>query len=45
MLRTSRRPPRGQSRVGEQAHGRLGVVELHEVKLDVLARGDVAEAA
>ena len=31
--------------VGEHAHRRLDIVQLDEMKLDVLPRGDVAEAA
>ena len=31
--------------VGETAHRQLDVVQLEEVQLDVLARGDVAESA
>ena len=37
--------PRGEPGLGEASHRRLHVVELHEVELHVLARGDVAEAA
>ena len=42
--RVAARLARGESGLGEPPHRRLGVVQLDEVKLDVLARGDVAEA-
>ena len=43
--RVAARLARRQPRVGEYAHRGLDVVELHEMELDVLPRGDVAEAA
>ena len=36
---------RGDASVGEHAHRGFHVMQLHEMKLDVLASGDVAEAA
>jgi hypothetical protein len=39
------RLPRGHSRVGKTMHRVLGVVQLDEMKLDVLPGGDVPEAA
>ena len=42
--RVAARFTRRQPRVGEAPHGRLDVVQLHEVELDVLTRRDVAEA-
>lgn len=35
---------RGDPDVGEELHRQLHVVQLHEMELDVLARGDVAKA-
>ena len=43
--RVAARFARRQPGVGEPAHRRLDVVQLDEMELDVLARGDVAEAA
>ena len=43
--RVAARLARRQAGVGEQAHRRLDVVQLHEMELDVLPRRDVAEAA
>ncbi len=42
--RVAARLPRRQPGVGEAPHGRFGVVQLHEMKLNVLARGDVPES-
>ena len=43
--RVAARLARREPRIGEYAHRGLDVVELHEMELDVLPRGDVAEAA
>ena len=43
--RVAARLPRGHAGVGEAVHRRLDVVQLDEVELHVLPRGDVAEPA
>ena len=43
--RITARFPRRQASLGKTPHRQLDVVNLHEVKLDVLARRDVAEPA
>src|SRR5262245_35285653 len=42
--RVTARFTRGETGFGQPSHRRLHVVQLHEVKLDVLTRGDVSEA-